>query len=359
MAGYTRDLQVAWFGDVLFGLCSTQLVFLCPIILALAVCCGNSKGIHILRELLPRKEKVVALVGPTASGKTALALKIAESMPVEVIACDSRTVYRYMNIGTAKPTEEECARARHHMLDLVNPDGKYTVAQYRQEAAMAMDGVHRRGHLPIVCGGTGFYARALLEGLEIPEVAPQTELRQELHELAESKGNDALWEKLQEVDPQTAEKLNANDRFRVVRALEVFKVLGKPFSEAAGRVDPPYDTIWIGLNAGNRDNLYKRIADRFAEQVASGMVEEVEALYKKWGDTRALTNTVNYQEIMLYLKGELTKEEALEKALRHNCQLARKQLIWFRANEAIKWFSIDEETDKLADEVVSYVKAGL
>jgi len=312
-----------------------------------------------LRELLPKKEKVVALVGPTASGKTALALKLAEAMPAEVIACDSRTVYRYMNIGTAKPTEEECARAKHHMLDLLNPDGKYTVAEYRHEAAMVVDGVIRRIHLPIVCGGTGFYARALLEGLEIPEVAPQKELRQELHELAENKGNDALWKKLQEVDPQTAEKLNANDRFRVVRALEVFKVQGKPFSEAASRVDPPYDTIWIGLNANSRDNLYKRIADRFAEQVNMGMVEEVEFLYKKWGDTRALTNTVNYQEIMLYLKGELTREEALEKALRHNCQLARKQLIWFRANQAIKWFSIDEEANHLADKVISHVKSRL
>lgn len=312
-----------------------------------------------MRELLPRKEKVVALVGPTASGKTALALKLAEAMPVEVIACDSRTVYKYMDIGTAKPTAEECAKARHHMLDLVNPDGKYTVAQFRQEAAGAMDGVIRRGHLPIVCGGTGFYARALLEGLEIPEVAPQSELRQELHELAESKGNEALWEKLQEVDPQTAEKLNANDRFRVVRALEVFKVLGKPFSEAASRVDPPYDTIWIGLNANDRANLYKRIEDRFAEQVKLGMVEEVETLHKKWGDVRALTNTVNYSEIMLFIKGEISKEEALEKALRHNCQLARKQLIWFRANEAIKWFAIDEDINQVTKDVVDYVKSRL
>lgn len=312
-----------------------------------------------MKELLPRKEKVVALVGPTASGKTALAIKIAEAVPSEVIACDSRTVYKYMNIGTAKPTAEECAKARHHMLDLVNPDGNYTVAQYRQEASGVMDGVFRRGHLPIVCGGTGFYARTLLEGLEIPEVAPQSELRQELHELAESKGNEALWEKLQEVDPATAEKLNANDRFRVVRALEVFKVLGKPFSQAATRVDPPYDTIWIGLNAGDRANLYERIKVRFDEQVKQGMVEEVEALFKKWGATRALTNTVNYGEILEYIQGACTKEEALEKAVRHNCQLARKQLIWFRANAAIKWFAIDQDVDQLAENVVNYVKSRL
>lgn len=312
-----------------------------------------------MRELKPRKEKVVALVGPTASGKTALALKLAEAMPVEVIACDSRTVYKYMDIGTAKPTTEECAKARHHMLDLVNPDGKYTVAQFRHEAAATMDGIVRRGHLPVVCGGTGFYARALLEGLDMPEVAPQSELRQELHELAESKGNEALWEKLQEVDPQTAEKLNANDRFRVVRALEVFKVLGKPFSEAASRVDPPYDTIWIGLNANDRAYLYQRITDRFAEQVKIGMVEEVEALHKQWGDTRALTNTVNYSEIVSYLKNEISRQEALERALRHNCQLARKQLIWFRANEAIKWFAIDEDFNKMTQNVVNYVKSRL
>ncbi len=312
-----------------------------------------------MRELQPRKEKVVALVGPTGSGKTALALKLAEAMPIEVIACDSRTVYKQMDIGTAKPTAEECAKARHHMIDLVNPDGKYTVSQFRQEAAGVMDGVIRRGHLPVVCGGTGFYARALLEGLEMPDVSPQSELRQELHELAESKGNDALWEKLKEVDPQTAEKLNVNDRFRVVRALEVFKVLGKPFSEAASRVDPPYDTIWIALNANDRANLYQRITDRFAEQVKLGMVEEVEALRTKWGDARALTSTVNYSEIMLYLKGEMTKEEALEKALRHNCQLARKQLIWFRSNEAIKWFAIDEDFNQMTENVVNYVKSRL
>ncbi|MBX9770524.1 MAG: tRNA (adenosine(37)-N6)-dimethylallyltransferase MiaA [Candidatus Obscuribacterales bacterium] len=306
-----------------------------------------------------KKETVVALVGPTASGKTALALKIAQAVPLEVIACDSRTVYRHMDIGTAKPTAEECAIARHHMLDLVNPDGKYTVSKYRQEASGVMDGVMRRGLLPVVCGGTGFYARALLEGLEMPDVAPQAELREQLHGLAESKGNEALWEKLHEVDPKAAEKLNANDRFRVVRALEVFKVLGKPFSEAASRVDPPYDTIWIGLNANDRAFLYKRITDRFAEQVTQGMVEEVEDLHKKWGDARALTSTVNYQEIMLYLKGELSKEDALEQALRHNCQLARKQLIWFRSNEKIKWFPIDEDVDQMTQNVINYVKARL
>jgi tRNA dimethylallyltransferase len=287
------------------------------------------------------KPVVVAIVGPTASGKTGLSLAIAEELNAEIIACDSRTVYRHFDIGTAKPSPQEQARIRHHLLDVAEPDENFTAANFAEQGARAIEEIGARGRLPIVCGGTGFYSRALLEGLSIPAVEPDQALRAHLQDFADREGNQALWQKLKASDPQAAEKLGVNDRFRIIRALEVIESTGQPFTQVATRVDPPYRVIWVGLTADDRSKLHASIRTRFYEQMEAGMMAETERLYARYGRSQKMMNTVNYKQLVQLIEGQIDKNTAEEEALRHNSQLARRQLMWFRANPAICWFAID------------------
>jgi len=295
---------------------------------------------------------VIAIVGPTASGKTALSLQLAERLPVEIVACDSRTIYRRMDIGTAKPSAEEQAKVVHHLLDVADIDETYTVANYKQQATAAIDDIHSRNKIPIVCGGTGFYSRALLEGLSIPEVSPNPSMRKELNEFADENGNEKLMARLVEVDPLAAAKLNVNDRFRIVRALEVSFTLGKPFSEAATLKPAPYPTLWIAMGVSNRQYIKDLISKRLEEQFAAGLMDEVSALLADYGPTRALLNAVPYKEVIAYLDGNCSLDQARQDALKHNYQLARRQLMWFRANEKTHWFNVDlEDREKIFSQV--------
>ena len=302
-------------------------------------------------NLEPAQIPVIVIVGPTASGKTALSLKLAEKIPVEIVACDSRTIYRRMDIGTAKPSAHEQSQVRHHLLDVADVDQVYTAANYKEEASRAIDDIRARGKYPIVCGGTGLYARVLLEGFSIPQVPPNLELRDQLNALADAGGNDILFDKLRALDPVSAQKLNPNDRFRVVRAIEVSLALGKPFSEAATKNTPPYPTIWIVMGVKDRQFIKGLIEHRFDEQVNAGLLDEVRGLLADYGQTRALLNAVPYKEAIAYLGGEISIDQAREQSLIHNYQLARRQLMWFRANELINWFMVDSESreDILSD----------
>ncbi|MBA3859918.1 MAG: tRNA (adenosine(37)-N6)-dimethylallyltransferase MiaA [Cyanobacteria bacterium PR.3.49] len=295
---------------------------------------------------------VIAIVGPTASGKTALSLRLAEKLPVEIVACDSRTIYRRMDIGTAKPSTEERAKVVHHLLDVADVSETYTVARYKEDAGRAIDDIHARGKIPIVCGGTGLYARALLEGLSIPEVPPNPTLRRQLNDFADLHGNEGLMARLAEIDPVTAGRLNVNDRFRVVRALEVSITLNKPFSQAATLKPAPYPTIWIGMGVSNRQYIKDLIETRLDEQIAAGLLDEVSSLLADFGQTRALMNAVPYKEVIAYLQGNSTLDQARQDALKHNYQLARRQIMWFRANEKTHWFNVDiEDRERIFSQV--------
>ena len=299
---------------------------------------------------------VIAIVGPTASGKTALSLRLSKILPVEIVACDSRTIYRRMDIGTAKPSAEEQSAVRHHLLDVADVSEVYTVANYKEAAGCAVDDIHERGKIPIVCGGTGLYARALLEGLSIPEVAPNQQLRDELNEFADKNGNDQLLARLAALDPVTAERLNLNDRYRVVRALEVSITLGKPFSQAATLNPAPYPTIWIGLGVNNRQYIKDLIESRLDEQINAGLIDEVKALLADYGPTRALLNAVPYKEVIAYLDGNCSLAQAKQDALTHNYQLARRQIMWFRSNENTNWFMVDvEDREKIFSQVAELI----
>ncbi len=288
---------------------------------------------------------VIAVVGPTCSGKSSLAIALAQKLGGEVVAADSRTIYKCMNIGTAKPTLIEQGGIKHHMLDIIEPDQTYTASQFKRDAGQVLSNLIAENKIPVVCGGTGFYLRALLEGLRMPEVEPQVELRAELAKVAEEHGVEHLREILRQLDPTSAEKIGINDRFRLIRAIEVSRVLNMPFSQAASREPVPYNVVWIGLTANRRELLKERIIERIDVQLANGLQDEVHSIYTKFGATQALTNTVAYSEMIQHMQGQLTLDQARDQIIKNSTALARRQLIWFRANAKMTWLAIDEHAE--------------
>jgi tRNA dimethylallyltransferase len=285
--------------------------------------------------------KVIAIVGPTCTGKTYLSLQLADFLQTEIIACDSRTIYKHMDLGTAKPSLEERAGIPHHLLDIIEPNDSYTVARYKRDAEPILDRLIAEGKTPIVCGGTGFYFRNLLEGLSIPEVEAQEPLRQDLMRLADEQGNAVLHARLQEIDPSSATRINVNDRFRIIRAIEVTTVIGEPFSSLAARVSPKFDVVWLGLFYENRDLLREKITLRLQEQREQGLVGEVRQLLTRYGKCNSLLATVSYKEIVQYLDNEIDLDQAMSLCAIHTNQLARRQLTWFRSNKKINWMPVD------------------
>jgi tRNA dimethylallyltransferase len=288
------------------------------------------------------KPAVIAIVGPTCTGKTDLSIAIAEKYNGEIIALDSRTIYRKMDVGTAKPSTEQQNRIKHYALDVTEPNRFFTVAEYSILAKEAMDTIIAKGKLPILCGGTGLYARAVLEGIQIPAIGPQIELRNELEEIANSKGNEELHVRLAKLDPIAALRLNINDRRRIIRALEVCMVSGKPFSEIAVQGDLPFDTTWIGLNWVNREIHKKIIAERLEKHLQEGLLQEVINLWQNKDYQSVLSNSVNYKEFIPYINKEESLEDARLQCIKSNFQLARKQMMWFRARPFIKWITLEE-----------------
>jgi tRNA dimethylallyltransferase len=294
----------------------------------------------------PASAPLIALVGPTGTGKTDLSILLAEQLNGGVVSCDSRTIYCKMDVGTAKPTAEQQARVPHFMLDLIEPEHFYSVAEYKVGAEKALHELGLKSRVPIVCGGTGLYARALLEGIDIPAVPPQPDLRKSLNEIADLNGNQALHAQLAALDPVTAKRLSINDRIRVIRALEVSIIAGKPFSQLAGRNKSAYQTVWIGLTWADRAKHKTALTKRFDQQVEQGLLEEVQDLFAHPQFEKVLLRAVNYKEFFPFLNGQIDLQEARQNCITNNFQLSRKQMIWFRANSEINWFSVDEMSPK-------------
>lgn len=297
--------------------------------------------------------KVIAVVGPTASGKTDIAINIAKILDGEIISADSRLVYNDFNIGTAKPSIQERQGIPHHLIDVANPKDDYSVSLYVQEAEQKIEDIINRGKVPIIAGGTGFYTKALLEGLDMPNVAPNQKYREELDEFVAEFGNEALHNKLKEADPVMAEKIHYNDKFRVIRALEVINALGIPMSEAQKLKPSKYDVTYVGLNSEDRNYLYDRVNKRVHIMIEMGLVQEVNDLIKKYGRTNSLMKTLGYKEICEYLDGNMSLEESVELLQKNTRNFAKKQLTWFRANKNIHWFYIDMmDKTQISQEVV-------
>lgn len=295
------------------------------------------------------KPKLVIILGPTGAGKSEVAVDIALRLGGEVVNADSQLVYRYMDIGTAKPATEAREKVRHHLIDLVDPDGGFNAALYRESALKAIQEITARGKKAIVCGGTGLYLRALVQGLFAgPGKSP--EVRKRLETQAQENGLSVLYERLREVDPDATRWIHPNDRYRIIRALEVFELTGKGISswqKEHGFAESAFEVIKIGLNR-ERQELYDLINQRCDEMIAGGLVDEVKGLVEKGYslDLPAL-QSVGYRQIGLYLRGELSLDEAVILIKRDTRHLAKRQLTWFRADKQIRWFYPEKDREKI------------
>jgi len=284
---------------------------------------------------------LIAIVGPTAVGKSALAIHLAQVFGGEIISADSRQVFRSMDIGTAKPSPEERALVPHHLIDVVDPDQDFTVALYQEMAIRAIEDIQRRGRLALLVGGSGLYVRALVGGFRIPLVPPDAELRRSLEEKAAAEGYMALYEELKGVDPTAAQRIDPRNVRRVVRALEVFRTTGLPFSQLQGSSPllQSFRTLTIGLTTA-REDLYRRIDSRVDRMMEQGLVKEVEGLLERGYslDLPAMSG-LGYKQIGQYLKGEVDLSKAVQRIKYETHRFARHQYAWFRPNdEAIHWF---------------------
>jgi tRNA dimethylallyltransferase len=282
---------------------------------------------------------LIVIVGPTASGKTALSLNLARTCGGEIISADSRQIYRGMDIGTAKATPEERAAVPHHLLDVVNPDEVLTLAGYQRLAYAAIEDIHARGRLPFLVGGTGQYIAAVLEGWSIPEVAPDGVLRAGLEAQAAAEGAAALHARLAALDPTASSRIDYRNVRRVIRALEVCLTTGRPISELQEKHPPPYRVLQIGVTRP-RPALYERIDRRVDEMVQAGLVREVRALAARGYSWRLPAMTgIGYRQIGQYLRGEITLDESVARIKQATRRFVQQQYSWFPlTNPAISWF---------------------
>lgn len=274
------------------------------------------------------KPKVIAVVGPTASGKTKLAIELAHKLNGEVISADSRLVYKGFDIASAKPTMEEREGIPHHLIDIVEPEFNYSAGNYVEDAKRAIEDILSRNKTPIVAGGTGLYFRVLLEHYDLPKVETDLELRAEL----EKRSKEDLLEELEKVDKTTYERVKDANLRRIIRALELIKTLKKPLSEIQLEKEPEYDVEWIMPEIPSREWLYDRINRRVDIMVEMGIIEETKNLIAKHGRIGNIVDTIGYKEILTYLDGQATLVEALDKLKQHSRNYAKRQLTWFRKN---------------------------
>lgn len=285
--------------------------------------------------------RLLAIVGPTATGKTALALRLAERLGGEVVNADSRQVYQGMDIGTAKPTAEERARVRHWLIDTAEPDQPFSLGRYLDLANAALADCWSRSALPILVGGTGQYVWALLEGWRVPRVPPDPRLRAELEAQAEREGPHPLLEELERVDPAYAARVDRQNLRRVIRALEVYRRTGRRLSACRTRVPPDFSWVAVGLTCA-REELYRRIDARVEAMMAAGLVDEVRGLVERgYGCHLPAMSGIGYRQVCQHLAGELPLEEAVARIKTESHRLARMQYTWFRLDDPrIRWLDV-------------------
>lgn len=302
-------------------------------------------------------EPFLALVGPTASGKTEAALQVAEALGAEILSIDSMLVYRGMDVGTAKPTAEQRARIPHHLLDLVEPSQAFSVAAFQAAAREAADDVRHRGPRPLLVGGSGLYFRAVVDDLEFP--GTDAEIRGTLEGEASVLGADRMYRRLAEMDPLAASKIEPGNVRRTVRALEVAAMMGKPFSSyAAAWESYPPDRVRAAGVGLTPEHLAGRVESRVNEMLAAGWLEEVEKLIAAgFGGWLTSTQAIGYAELARHLEHRLSLEDAVQQTLKRTRKLARRQMAWFRRDPRIRWFDAGEEgASGVVGDVVAYLE---
>lgn len=291
------------------------------------------------------KPKVIAVVGPTASGKTALSVNIAEAFGGEIVSADSMQIYKGMDVATAKPTRDEMRGIKHHLIDFLPSDQMFSVAAYTQLARNAISDILQSGKLPIVAGGTGLYVDSLLSGTVFAEGETNLPLRQELTDILNEKGIDFLLEELRSVDPQSYEKLSLQrNPKRVIRALEIYKTTGMTMTrqnQLSKPAESPYDAVKIGLDFRDRQKLYDRINLRVDAMLENGLLDEARAFFKSDVSNTAV-QAIGYKELEQYVKGDGELDVSIEALKRSTRRYAKRQLTWFRRDENTHWFYVDE-----------------
>ena len=301
---------------------------------------------------------LIAIVGPTATGKSSLALQLAQRFDGEIVNGDSRLVYRHMDIGSAKPSPQDLSLAPHHLVNIVNPDEPYSLALYLAQANEAIQDIQKRGKTPLLAGGSGQYVRALLEGFNAPQVSPNPALRATLETQAWEEGPEALWERLRRVDPESAARIDPRNVRRVIRALEVYTETGVPFSQARKREKPPYHSLTIGLTM-ERESLYRRIDRRVESMIESGWPQEVARLLDMGYSTELpAMSALGYREMAAFVRGDLSLEEARMRIKAATRRYARSQYAWFRLDDpGIHW--LDANSADVAEAATERVGAHL
>ncbi len=305
------------------------------------------------------KPLVVIISGPTASGKTGLSIEIAKRFNGEIVSADSMQIYKSMDIATAKPTKDETAGIRHHLIDFVEANENFSVAKYKQLALSAIDNILSRGKLPIVCGGTGLYIDTLMNNTVFLDYE-DSGIRERLEKRKESDGVEGLYEELKKVDPDTACRLHLNDSKRIIRALEVYYLTGKTISEQnslSHKEESPYDFLLFVLSAHNREILYKRINDRVDKMLDMGLVEEAGSFFAS-DISKTAKQAIGYKELKPYLDGEISLETAVEKLKMETRRYAKRQLTWFRNKKNVNWLYIDDEKS-VSDECAQIISQNL
>lgn len=303
---------------------------------------------------MDKKQPLVAVVGPTASGKTAVGAALAKEYNGEVVSADSMQIYKGMNIATAKPTDEEMLGIPHHLISLLEMDASFSVADYVRIAKEKISEIALRGKLPVLVGGTGLYVSSLIDNISFDNALTDGSVRKQLAEECARFGNEAMLDKLREIDPETAAVLPVGNITRIIRAIEVYEVTGIPFSkhkELSRLEESPYNVCMIGLNYADRNVLYDRINRRVDLMVEKGMVEECKAVFEneKLGTA---CQAIGYKEFIPYFKGEKNKEECIDKIKQDSRRYAKRQLTWFRRDERINWLELTDVIpfDKIIEE---------
>lgn len=295
-------------------------------------------------------QPLIVVIGPTAAGKTDLAIEIAKQFDGEIISADSRQIYRGMDIGTAKATPEQQASVPHHLIDIIDPDDPYTVVDFQEQATTLIHEIQRRGRLPLLVGGTGLYISATIDGWQFPGVPPNYDLRSELEVFADVHGWEGLLEKLRDIDPLSAERIDGRNVRRVIRAIEVTLAADRPFSEFQRKIPPPYTIQTIGLTLEDREMLYERADIRIDRMIETGLVDEVRSLVEAgytW-DLPAMSG-LGYLQIGYYLRDEMTLDEAIVELKRATRTFIRRQYTWFRKhNPTTQWLESNQKAIHLA-----------
>ncbi|MEL6901885.1 MAG: tRNA (adenosine(37)-N6)-dimethylallyltransferase MiaA [Cyanobacteria bacterium J06606_4] len=294
------------------------------------------------------------IVGPTASGKSGLAMSLAKQWPTAILSADSRQVYKDFDIGTAKPSLQDRQQVPHYFIDICEPTDTLTVADYQQQAQAVIEKMHQQGtQIPLLVGGTGLYVNAIAKGLKIPRVAPQPTLRTQLQTL----GQAQCYQLLKQVDAAASDRIHPNDQVRTLRALEVYYVTGRPISSQQGEQPPDYPILYVGL-ACDPAVLRTRITQRTRQMVASGFVAEVAHLMDRYGTELPLLKTLGYAEMQRHVTGEISLEEAIALTVQHTCQFAKRQRTWFQKEPRIEWFTVgDPQLEaRVADRIEQFLQ---